>query len=317
MNLRIIVFLLLAAGGLLLAGISLPRLSLRGRIQGAAEKLRQKLPRKPESAKDYVARVNGVRKENFLSRTQREAREVYLHTGQSYRYNRILRLALLTGAAGAAGGLLFRNPLLAVVLAVGCYYIPLWLTQFSLYRYNQYLNEELETALSLITTSYTRSNDILAAVEENLRHIHDPVRSVFAAFCSNLKYVDANAPAQIERMKGALDNKLFRQWCDSLILCQEDHTLRNTLPPIVNKFSDQKAQQQENETKMMLPLQRALWMIGLTLGFIPLLRLANTDWYGNLVNTVWGQLSLVATAVVVLMALNKAIRLSKPIEYDV
>jgi hypothetical protein len=55
----------------------------------------------------------------------------------------------------------------------------------------------------LITTSYTRSNDILAAVEESLRHIHDPVRSVFAAFCSNLKYVDANAPAQIERMKGA------------------------------------------------------------------------------------------------------------------
>jgi hypothetical protein len=58
-------------------------------------------------------------------------------------------------------------------------------------------------------------------------------------------------------------------------------------------------------------------MTGLTLGFIPLLRLANTDWYGNLVNTIWGQLSLVATAVVVLMALNKAIRLSKPIEYDV
>ncbi|MEA4934343.1 MAG: ArdC family protein [Lawsonibacter sp.] len=108
-----------------------------------------------------------------------------------------------------------------------------------------------------------------------------------------------------------------RQWCDSLILCQEDHTLRDTLPPIVNKFSDQKAQQQENETKMMLPLQRALMMIGLTLVFIPLLRLASADWYGNLVNTFWGQLSLVATAIVVLMTLNKAIRLSKPIEYDV
>ncbi|MEM5779758.1 MAG: hypothetical protein AAGU02_01275 [Lawsonibacter sp.] len=317
MTLLFLIFSLLVLGGFLLTGISLPRQGVRGRVRSAAEALLQKVPKKPETAKDYLARINGGRKENFLARTQREAREVYRQTGQQSGYARTQKLALGIGALGAGLGLLLRNPMLAVVLAIGCYFIPLWLTQFSLFRYNRYLNEELETALSLITTSYTRSNDILASVEENLRHIHEPVRGVFAVFCRNLKYVDANAPAQIERMKGALDNKIFGQWCDSLILCQEDHTLRDTLPPIVNKFSDQKAQQQENETKMMLPLQRALMMIGLTLGFIPLLRLASADWYGNLVNTFWGQLSLVATAIVVLMTLNKAIRLSKPIEYDV
>lgn len=314
---RIAIFLLLVLGGFLLAGVSLPGYSMRARVREATERLRQRAPRKRETAKDYVARIDGVQKESFMNRSRREAQEVFEQTGQRDRFPKMLKVALLTGAGGALLGLLFRNPLLSIVLAVGCYYIPLWLTQFNLYRYNRFINEELETALSLVTTSYTRSNDVLAAVEENLGHINEPVRGVFAAFCNNVKYVDANAAAQIERMKGALDNKLFSQWCDSLILCQEDHTLRAALAPIVAKFSDQKAQQQENETKMMLPLQRAMMMVGLTVGFIPLLRLANAEWYANLVSTFLGQLSLVATAVISLMTINKAIRLSKPIEYDV
>ena len=314
---RIAIFLLLVLGGFLLAGVSLPGYSMRARVREATERLRQRAPRKRETAKDYVARIDGVQKESFMNRSRREAQEVFEQTGQRNRFPKMLKVALLTGAGGALLGLLFRNPLLSIVLAVGCYYIPLWLTQFNLYRYNRFINEELETALSLVTTSYTRSNDVLAAVEENLGHINEPVRGVFAAFCNNVKYVDANAAAQIERMKGALDNKLFSQWCDSLILCQEDHTLRAALAPIVAKFSDQKAQQQENETKMMLPLQRAMTMVGLTVGFIPLLRLANAGWYANLVSTFLGQLALVATAVISLMTINKAIRLSKPSEYDV
>lgn len=203
------------------------------------------------------------------------------------------------------------------MLAVGFYYLPLWQSQFSLYRYNKFLNEELETALSLITTSYTRSNDILAAVQENLSHINEPVKAVFATFCNNIRFVDPNVAAQIERMKGALENKLFWQWCDSLILCQADHTLRAALLPIVNKFADQKQQQLENETKMMLPLRQAVTMIGLTLSIIPVFYVANADWYNNLVSTLFGQVSLVATAICVLATTNKAIRLSKPIEYDV
>lgn len=314
---RLAIFILLALGGLILAGVSLPGYGIRARLRGAVDTLRQRAPRKRETAKDFVARVNGLQKESFMVRSRREAQEVYEQTGQRDRFPKMLKVALLTGAAGALLGLVFRNPLLSIVLAVGCYYVPLWLSQFNLYRYNRFINEELETALSLITTSYTRSNDILAAVEENLGHINEPVRGVFSAFCNNVKYVDANAPAQIERMKGVLDNKLFSQWCDSLILCQEDHTLRAALTPIVAKFSDQKAQQQENETKMMLPLQRAMMMVALTVGFIPLLRLANAEWYANLVSTFLGQLSLVATAVISLMTVNKAIRLSKPIEYDV
>lgn len=313
---ELLIFMLAALGALLLLGISFPKVGVRARLREAARRMAQQ-PKRTETAKDFVARVDGKARENIYIKSRREARQVFEHTGQQNRYRKVLTLSLCTAAAGAVIGLFFQNILLAAVLALGFYFLPLWQSQFTLYRYNRFLNEELETALSLITTSYTRSNDILSAVKENLDHINDPVRAVFAAFCQNLEYVDANAPAQIERMKSALANKLFWQWCDSLLLCQDDHTLRGALVPIVNKFSDQKAQQQENETKMMLPLQRAIGMICITLSVIPLFAMVNADWYYNLTATPFGQLSLVATAAMVLVTINKAIRLSKPIEYDV
>lgn len=315
----VLIFLLLLLGIALLLRLSPPPIgTVRQRILQAADAMVQRRENRPETAREYVARINGMERENLMQRSRREARQVFEQTGQRSQYRRTLRLALITAALGLLLGLVvLRNPLLAIVLTVGFYYIPLWLTQFSLYRYDRFLSEELETALSLITSSYTRSNDILASVEENLPYIHDPVRTVFTTFCNNLKFVDANAPAQLQRLRGTLDNKIFRQWCDSLILCQDDHTLRATLLPIVSKFADQKAQQQENETKMMLPLRNAVSMILMVVILIPLMRVANATWYENLVGTLFGQLSLVATAVVVLATLNRAIRLSKPIEYDV
>ncbi|MEA4894084.1 MAG: hypothetical protein VB064_02350 [Oscillospiraceae bacterium] len=316
-KLNILVFVLLAYGLLLSLGFSVPKPGIKNRMLRAAQKLRRLVPKKPESAKEYVLKLNGRRRENFLIRSRNEAKDVFQKTGQNKGYAKVLRRSVAAAVLGVLIGILFSNVFLSFVLGAGLYFIPLWMTRFSLYRYNRFLNDEFEVALSLITTSYVRNSDILGAVEENLGHINSPVKELFASFVNNVKYVDPNVPAQIERMKGAADNKLFRKWCDSLILCQDDHTLRATLIPIVNSFSDLKAQQMENETNMMKPLRQALFMTALTVSVIPMFLLLNKEWYANLVGTIPGKIVLVITGVAVLTTINKAIRLSKPIEYDV
>lgn len=319
---EIISLALVVLGGLLMMDIKLmiPRFNIRTRTQEMSKKIEQLSHRKrkeDERASEYVARIDGRTRENFVGRSYREARNVYDAIGQADRYQRTLELSLLAGLAGAAGGLALRNIPLAAVLAVGCYFLPLWLSRFSLYRYQRFANEELETALSLITTSYLRSSDILAAVEENLSAIKEPVRSVFVSFCNGLKYIDANAPAQIERMKEQLDNKLFWEWCDILILCQDNHLLQAALPPVVNKFSVLKAQQEANETRMMEPLKYAATMAALVVGFPFLLKLLNQVWYENLMHTIVGQFILAGACIAVFITVNKAIHLSEPISYDV
>lgn len=311
---------LIILGGLLIADIHLPRFSIRARTRELSQKVEQISTRKRygrETAGEYVARISGRTRENFVSKSYHEARSVYEAIGQADRYQRALVVSLLTGLAGAVAGLLLRNIPLAAVLAVGLYFLPLWLSRFSLYRYQRFVSEELETSLSLITTSYLRSNDVLSAVEENLGAIQEPVRSVFTSFCNGLKYVDANAPAQIERMKGQLDNKLFGEWCDILILCQDNHLLQAALSPVVNKFAILKAQQEANETRMMAPLKYAATMAALVAGFCPLLKLINQVWYEGLMYSAIGQIVLAGAGIAVFVTVNKGISLSEPISYSV
>lgn len=44
--------------------------------------------------------------------------------------------------------------------------------------YKKHLNEELETAISIITTSYLRTEDLIRAVKENLPYINEPVKAI-------------------------------------------------------------------------------------------------------------------------------------------
>lgn len=311
---------LIIVGGVIIINPQLPRFSIRGKAKELSRKIEQMGTRKrktKETAVDYVARINGTSKENFASKSYHEARGVFEAIGQEDRYQKTLLLSLFCGVGGIAAGLLLQNILLAVVLAVGFYFLPLWLTRFSLYRYQRFVNEELETALSLITTSYLRTSDLLSSVEENLPAINDPVRAVFVSFTNGLKYIDANAPAQIERMKGMLDNALFAEWCDALILCQENHLLQAALKPVVGKFSALKAQQEANETRMMAPLKYAIMMAAMVVGFCPLMKLINDDWYHYLMFTPFGKLVLSGAAVAVFVTLNKGIELSEPITYNV
>ena len=310
---------LIVLGGLLIIGVRLPKFSVKSRTKDLSRRVEQmttRTRRKKETAGEYAARISGREKENFARRSHNEAKHIFEYIGQSDRYQHTVEFSLLAGLAGLVLGLLLRNVPLAAVLAVGLYFLPLWLSRFTLYRFQRFVSEDLETSLNLITTSYLRSNDILNAVEENLAEIKEPVRSVFTSFVNNLKYVDANAPAQIERMKLRLDNKLFWEWCDVLILCQDNHLLQAALPPIVKKFSALKVQQAANETRMMLPLKNAATMAGLVIGFAPILKLVNEVWYANLMHTAAGQLVFAGSVIAVLVTINKAIKLSEPITYN-
>lgn len=320
MTQKLLIFLFLLCGLLVLLQVPvLPRLGTIRRLRHAAAQLAH-LPdwlQRGRSAKDYVLKINGAQKEGLLHKSRRQAQQVYQATGQDEQYPKTLRLSMICAAIGGVSGLMFHNVLLAIALAYGLYFIPLWISRFALYRYSRFVSEELEIALSLITTSYTRTNDILSAIKENLKHINHPVREIFQAFVNNVEFVDPNIPTQIEYMKRSIENKIFHQWCDNLLLCQSDYTLSAGLMPIVNKYSLLKAQRMENDTKMMMPLRQALGMISIIVGIVPCMKFINMDWYSNIMYTLPGQLALTITAICVFATINKAIKLSEPVEFDV
>ena len=102
------------------------------------------------------------------------------------------------------------------MLACGFLFLPFWYIRLTASHFKKDVSSELETALSIITTAYLRSEDILTSVEENLEYLNPPVKTVFADFVSRIRLIDPDLEAALEELKGKIENDVFMEWVDAL-----------------------------------------------------------------------------------------------------
>ena len=256
----------------------------------------------------------GRQRTNFWTQNFEQARRVLVTTNQQGKLRLLNSLCVVFFFAGAAVALAAQNILLLPVLSVGATLIPMWYIKYNEYHYINRLSGELEVALSVITTSYLRTENLLQSVEENLRYIDRPVKEVFAGFLNEVKFVNANVPAAIERMKLSFTSAIWHEWCDTMLLCQDDRELKHSLKPIVEQFSDNKELQQSMETILLRPTKDYRNVVVIVLGTLPLLWVLNKDWFNILVDTLGGKSLLTALSAVLFWGMNKAVNLSRPID---
>jgi hypothetical protein len=204
---------------------------------------------------------------------------------------------------------------LVPTLAGGLSLLPFWYILFTANYYKKHLNLELETALSVITNSYLRSESIITAVDENITYLNPPVADVFKAFLAQTRLINSNTRLALENLKDRIDNNVFQEWCDAVIACQEDRNLKSTLLPIVLKLSDIRAVGAELDYVFYEPVKEFITMAILLIGNIPLLYFLNRNWYETLMFSSIGKLFLALTTLVLFISLGAVIKITRPIEY--
>lgn len=137
----------------------------------------------------------------------------------------------------------------------------------------------------------------------------------FEAFVYEAELINANITSAINSLKMKIPNRVFHEWCGTLIQCQSDRSMKNTLPTINQKFSDVRVVQSELEAMMQGPRREAITMIFLVIANVPLLYFLNEDWFHTLIFTTPGKIALAICAAIILFALTQIMKLSKPIEY--
>jgi hypothetical protein len=68
------------------------------------------------------------------------------------------------------------------------------------------MNAEMETALSIITTSYLRNESIITAVQENISYLNPPISNVFQSFLTQAKMINVNVKQALTDMKPKLNH---------------------------------------------------------------------------------------------------------------
>ena len=135
-----------------------------------------------DTMRDKSRHHRGNKKKHRLYRTLVKMKTALAVTGKSKQFTIVCCASLVLFAAGIIVSVLIDNIFLMPVLSVAFALIPFFYTTSTLSYYEKNTKEELETALSIITTSYVRSDDIVAAVRENIKYIKPPLRDVFKSF---------------------------------------------------------------------------------------------------------------------------------------
>ena len=270
---------------------------------------------RPKSLKDEVGEFTKRRKPSYLRREITEVQAILKVTGREKRFPMLCAAALLLFCVGASIAIVIGNFFLVPVMAAGSMMLPFWWVKLTAGHFKKDVAAELETALSIVTTAYLRSEDILTAVEENMDYLNQPVLSVFRGFISRIKLVNPDVTAALHDMKAQIDNPVFREWCDALIACQYDRSLKTTLTPIVTKLSDMRVVNGELENLVFEPRKEFVIMQVLLVGNIPLMYFLNQDWYNILMHTPLGQVILTVCAAAIFISTAFVIKLTQPIEY--
>jgi len=303
--------LLVACVGLIAGAFLIFRISPMDFTEGVFKRLTSA----PKSIRADINESTNRKKKSFLRQEIAETQSILKATGKETRFPMICAISLLLFAIGAAIAIVMGNFFLVPVLAVGFMSVPFWYVKLTAGHFKKDVASELETALSIITTAYLRSEDFLTAVEENIGYLNQPVCGVFQRFLTRIKRVDPNMDAALLELRSAIDNEVFREWCDAVLACQYDRGLKTTLTPIVSKLSDMRIVNGELENLVFGPRKEFITMAALVVLNIPLLRFVNADWYAALMHTVPGQIVLAVCAAAIFISFAFVVKLTQPIEY--
>ena len=268
-----------------------------------------------DTLRDKARNLRGNKKKHPLYKKLIRMKTALAVTGKSKQFTLVCCASLVLFAGGAILSIIINNIFLLPVLSIAFALLPFFYTTSTLSYYEKHTKEELETTLSIISTSYIRSDDILAAVSENLMYIRPPLREVFQAFVGDATAVSSNTKRALMNLREKVDDEIFCEWCDTLIQCQDDRTLKDTLQPVVAKLTDVRIVNSELKT-MLSSVRSEYWMmVALVVGNIPLLYLLNKDWFNTLMFTTPGKVVLGICGTVILITALFMMKFTKPIAY--
>ena len=270
---------------------------------------------KQETLKDKALTARGKKKKSKILLEIERMRRALQETGKEKQFSLACTAAMLLMIAGFIVAIAIDNMFLIPVLAVAFALIPFAYLAKTISIYETQVREEIETALSIITTSYVRSDNLISAVKENITYLKPPVKGIFESFLIEATVISPDIRMSIHNLKDKVKNSIFEEWCDTLISCQNDRTLKDTLMPVVSKLTDVRLVNNSLKT-MLAETRREYWMmVAMVLANIPLLYCINKDWYDALMYTTIGKAVIAVCGVVIIITAIRMNKITKPVEY--
>ena len=304
-SLYIICFVLLSAGIILLLGLT---------PENVTDDI-MRLFASEQTLRDKVLIARNKKKSRRITKMLLHTRDALTAVGKSGQFTFTCAASLVLLIAGCIVAVMVDNFFMIPVFALAFAAIPFLFARNTIKAYDKHIREEMETAMSIVTTSYIRTEDIIGSVKENLAYLKPPIKEIFAGFVGDATMISSDTQASLRNLRDRIDNDIFTEWCDTLISCQDDRTLKDTLLPIVSKLTDVRIVNNELKTVLDAAKNEYLTMVLLVVGNIPLIYALNREWFNSLMFTIPGKIVIAICGMTILVTAGFMMKFTKPIEY--
>ncbi len=270
---------------------------------------------KETTLKDVTLSARGKKKRSKILLELEHLHRALKETGKEKQFSIACAASLLLMVAGCVVAIAVNNPFLIPILAAAFAITPFAYLRKTISIYETRVRQNLETSLSLISLAYVRTENLVLAVKESIPQLRPPLKSIFESFLAETSVISPDLRQAIYHLKDKIKNDIFKEWCDTLISCQNDRVLIDTLMPIAKKLTEERLVNNSMKT-ILSEARREYWMmVALVLANIPLLYCINKSWYDALMNTLFGKIVLAVCGVVIIITAIRMIKITKPIEY--
>ena len=285
-------------------------LSAEGMVADIMELIRPK-----SKLRNKVDDIQERKQKSGLYSTLMDLHSALEMTGKGKLFPFVFVAALVLFAAGVLLAIAIDNIWLAPTFAVGLALLPFAYLSNAINFYKKSTKEELETALSIITNAYLRSDNIVMAVRENLDYIKPPLQTVFKAFVGDATFISSNIKQALYTLRDKVNDQIFYEWCTTLIQCQDDRTMKDNLLPTVAKLTDIRLVNNQLKNMMMSVRIEDWTMVGLVVANVPLLWFLNEDWFYTLMYTGIGKFTQGVCGIAILITALLMTRYTQPVEF--
>ena len=272
--------------------------------------------KKKPTLKERIKKANEKKKEGYFERLINETKEIMINNGTISSFNKLTLISIVLSIIGIIVSLLLNNIFMLPVISILMGLIPFYYVKVQNMLYINDVKNELESALSNITTSYMKYNTtFLKAVKENIDQIKYPLKSSFERYIITTEHINSNTRENLLQLKNAVNDAVYREWVDGIMASEEDYNLKATLTNITNKFTDMRILNNELSTKMITPLRDYLMMVALTIGSIPMYAVFSTQAVIDYLNMTIGKIQLTVVLIIIIILSSKVAKELKPTEY--
>lgn len=250
---------------------------------------------------------------SYFTKQINKTQNILKLTRRTKEFKKTMIMCAVMGCAGAVIGLIMKNVFAVILLAGGMFMIPLWRLEIYYQKYQKYLNMQLESCVSLITTAYIRNNDIIESFEENIENISLFIRPPFEEFLAEYK-INPNMKKCIRNLQNKIDNTIFKEWCDVLIKSYENSNIKENLLAITEKYSAIRIVQDDLDAETASSMIEYIIMLAMLVLVYPMVGLINDEWFASY-STLPGKICIAYSIFVGILAVKKIIDLSAPVQF--